>query len=81
MKTMQQIDAEYKSEMNRARLEGRLEGGQEIILGLLTRRCGNVSTDIQVRVQALPQVRLKELSVALLDFTSLADLEAWLNQD
>ncbi len=42
---------------------------------------GNVSKDVQVQVQALSQVRLKELSGALLDFTSLADLEAWLNQD
>jgi Domain of unknown function (DUF4351) len=81
MKTMQQIDAEYKLEMNRARLEGRLEGGQEIILWQLTRRVGNVSKDVQVQVQALSQVRLKELSGALLDFTSLADFDAWLNQD
>ncbi len=51
MKTMQEIDTLYKSELNRARLEGEHEGeqrgevkqGQTLILRLLNRRVGNLS--------------------------------------
>jgi Domain of unknown function (DUF4351) len=77
MKTMEQIDAEYKAEMNRARWEG----VREIVILQLNRRVGNLPTDVQVRIQSLSEVRLQELSEALLDFTSLADLEVWLNHD
>jgi Domain of unknown function (DUF4351) len=75
MKTMQDIDRIYQSEMNRARLEGELE----LILRLLKRRVGNVSLDLESQIKTLPLVQLEELGEALLDFSQVGDLVAWLN--
>jgi hypothetical protein len=74
MKTMQDIDTLYKSEMNRARLDGELQ----LIFRQLKRRVGNLSIDLEVRVKALPLASLEELGEALLDFTQMEDLLAWL---
>jgi hypothetical protein len=79
MKTMQEIDTLYKSEMNRARLEGELKQGQTLILRLLKRRVGDLSIELETRVKALPLVRLEELGEALLDFTQMGDLLTWLD--
>jgi hypothetical protein len=75
MKTMQDIDTLYKSEMNRSRLEG--ERG--LVLRLLKRRVGNLSMELEARVKTLPLVRLEELGEALLDFTQMGDLLTWLD--
>jgi Domain of unknown function (DUF4351) len=53
MKTMQEIDTLYRAEMNRARLEGQLQGEregelkgqQELVLRQLTRRVGTLNTE------------------------------------
>jgi Domain of unknown function (DUF4351) len=83
MKTMQDIDTLYKSEMNRARLEGEQRGevkqGQNLVLRLLKRRVENLSIEIEARVKALPLARLDELGEALLDFTQMGDLLTWLD--
>ena len=79
MKTMQEIDTLYRAEMNRARLEGEVKGEQTLILRLLTRRVGNISTDVEARVKALPLTRLEELGEALLDFAQIGDLLNWLD--
>jgi predicted transposase YdaD len=93
MKTMQDIDALYKAEMDRARMEGEREGeqrgeqrgqireAQTLILRLLKRRVGNVSMDVETRIRALPIDRLEELGEALLDFTQLDDLIGWLDEN
>jgi predicted transposase YdaD len=85
MKTMQEIDTLYRAEMNRARLEGQLQGEregelkgqQELVLRLLKRRVGNLSSDLETRVRALPLARLEALGEALLDFTRMEDAIAW----
>jgi Domain of unknown function (DUF4351) len=50
MKTMQEIDAIYQAEMQRARWEGAIDGKQEIVLRQLQRRIGNISTDLEMQV-------------------------------
>jgi hypothetical protein len=85
MKTMQEIDTLYRAEMNRARLEGQLQGEregelkgqQELVLRLLKRRVGNLSSDLETRVRALPLARLEAFGEALLDFTRMEDAIAW----
>ena len=88
MKTMQEIDALYKAEMSRARLEGEQLGEQlgkmreqTLILRLLKRRLGNVSNDLETQIGSLPIDRLEELGEALLDFTQLSDLTGWLDEN
>jgi predicted transposase/invertase (TIGR01784 family) len=55
------------------------EGEQVLILRQLKRRLGNISIELENQVKALPLVRLEGLGEALLDFTSLVDLERFLD--
>jgi len=58
--------------------EGREEATTNLILRQLTRRFGAISENLQVAIAELPLHTLENLSEDLLDFTSLADLQAWL---
>lgn len=59
-------------------LEQGLQGEVNLVLRQLQRRCGVISIDQQDLVRSLPIARLEALGEALLDFTGMADLEAWL---
>lgn len=58
--------------------EGEALGEAKVTLRQLNRRCGPLSESTSNRIKALPLERLEALSEALLDFTSPADLTAWL---
>ena len=61
--------------------EGRQEGRKRearLVLRLLQRRLGAVSTAQQARIAALPIDAVEDLGEALLDFADMADLSAWL---
>ncbi|NJL64961.1 MAG: Rpn family recombination-promoting nuclease/putative transposase [Methylacidiphilales bacterium] len=58
--------------------EGREEGERSLILRLLTRRVGELSPQARSQVESLPCEQLENLGEALLDFTCVADLDAWL---
>ncbi len=60
---------------------GKAEGEAGLIMRQLTRRLGSLPDGVLVRIQQLSISQLDELGEALLDFTSLTDLEAWLNQN
>jgi predicted transposase/invertase (TIGR01784 family) len=75
-----------------AKAEGKVEGKAEereiglqreraLILKLLNRKLGNISPQLQTRISALSIENVESLGEALLDFTSIADLESWLCQD
>jgi hypothetical protein len=55
-------------------------GGAEIILRQLQRRFGVLDDAIHAHVGALPMEQLEDLSVALLDFPAMSDLEDWLQR-
>ncbi|WP_448570999.1 Rpn family recombination-promoting nuclease/putative transposase [Trichothermofontia sp.] len=63
----------------RGRLVGRQEEGRSLILRQLHRRVGELSPELTQRVQALELLQLEALGEALLDFTQVADLVAWLD--
>jgi predicted transposase YdaD len=56
------------------------EGEAEILLRLLTRRCGELSLEQQQRVKSLSGAQREALADALLDFTGMADFQQWLQQ-
>ena len=66
----------------KGRQEGRQEGWQkgqvQVVLRLLRRRCGSVPLPLESKVQALSAAELEGLAEAVLDFSSLASLEGWL---
>ena len=60
------------------RQEGRQQGEVELTLLMLRRRCGELSPEQQAQVSQLSLPQLEALAEALLDFTGMADLKAWL---
>ncbi|NEU83264.1 DUF2887 domain-containing protein [Nostoc sp. UIC 10630] len=62
----------------RAIREAKEEGERTIILRLLNRRAGNIPDTLLSQIQGLSVEQLEALGDALLDFSTLADLEGWL---
>jgi flagellar biosynthesis/type III secretory pathway protein FliH len=60
--------------------EGRQEGKEELVARLIQRRLGAVSPQLLEQLAHLSSEQLNELGVALLDFTTAADLETWLSR-
>lgn len=61
-----------------AKEEGEEEATLRLVMRLLTKRFGEISEEIRSSISGLPLTTLENLSEALLDFTSLTDLQAWL---
>ncbi|OCQ98762.1 hypothetical protein BCD64_22155 [Nostoc sp. MBR 210] len=82
----------YQEDRERARQEGIQEGlkqgvqqglqqgEQQLILRLLNRRLGEVEISLTEQIKRLSIEQLESLGEALLDFVTVADLEAWLSQ-
>jgi predicted transposase YdaD len=71
--------------MERGLQQGRQEGRQEglgherkLALRLLRKRLGDLTAPVEAQIESLSADRLEQLGEALLDFSSLADLDAWL---
>ena len=62
----------------KSRKEGIIEGQTALILRQVARRTGEISPEIQTRIQQLSPEQLDDLGEILLDFTSQEDLIAWL---
>lgn len=77
MKTMEEIDIMYRSEMNRARLEQ----GHTILFRQLVRQIGGLSVDLQEKVKSLPLEKLETLCEDLLGFSEFNDLSTWLERN
>jgi predicted transposase/invertase (TIGR01784 family) len=58
--------------------EGREEATVNLIIRLLTKRFGKISEEMRSSISSLPLPVLEDLSEALLDFTSFADIQTWL---
>jgi hypothetical protein len=67
--------AEGKAE---GQIEGKQEGEQQLILRLLQRRVGELSSQLQECIQSLSLNQLENLGEALLYFTTIEDLLNWL---
>jgi predicted transposase YdaD len=70
----------YREAEQEGNVKGRQEEAQSLILRLLKRRVGNISIDLEARIKTLTLAQLEELGEALLDFSQMADLVAWLEQ-
>ena len=58
--------------------EGRRREASALALRLLERRCGSLSAATTALIEALSRAQLEELALALLDFRSFEELQAWL---
>lgn len=58
--------------------EGRQEGEVALVLRLLQRRLGELEPSVVEQIRALSLPAVEALAEALLEFSTLADLESWL---
>ncbi|NJL78700.1 MAG: DUF4351 domain-containing protein [Richelia sp. SM2_1_7] len=70
----------YQQDRERAIQEGNLQGEQRLVIRQLNRRIGEIDSSLIEQVNGLSIEQLESLGEALLDFSEVADLEAWLNQ-
>jgi predicted transposase/invertase (TIGR01784 family) len=73
------IELEQTRVYREAEQQGEMKATQALILRLLNRRVGNLSPAVEMRVKALPLVRVEDLGEALLDFGQMSDLMTWLD--
>jgi predicted transposase/invertase (TIGR01784 family) len=64
-----------------AKAEGKAEEGRSLVLKQLTRKLGSIPPQRQLQVNSLSIDLVESLGEALLDFSTLADLETWLSQN
>jgi len=69
---------DQRGAMIKSRQEGIIEGETALILRQIARRTGEIPPEIKTRIQQLSLELLDDLGEILLDFTSQADLIAWL---
>jgi predicted transposase/invertase (TIGR01784 family) len=75
----QEILAEGRAEGEaRGRVEGRTEGERLLVLQLLNRQVGTLDAADEAQVMTLSVSQIEALAEALLRFTTVADLQAWL---
>ena len=67
--------------LQQGRQEGRQEGKVELVLLLLDRRLGSLSSSDKKTIRKLPLTKVEALGEALLEFTSHADLARWLRRN
>ncbi len=70
----------YKDVFEKGQEQGLERGESELLLRLLTRRCGELSEEQRQRVRDLSAPQREALADALLDFTGMADFQVWLQQ-
>lgn len=68
----------YREIKEEGREEGREAEARSLVLRQLTRRVGELPQQVRERIETLNLEQLENLGEALLDFTIMADLEAWL---
>ncbi len=61
-----------------AKVEGRIEEGRSLVIRLLNRKVGKLSQPLLTKIEELSLEQLEELGEALLNFSSLINLEQWL---
>ena len=77
---MEYVTSIERRGIKKGRQQGLQEGSAEIVLLQLHRRFGALDEASHAHISALPVEQLQELSVALLDFSTLSDLENWLQR-
>jgi hypothetical protein len=76
---MMQLSPLFLEKIQVAEQQGEMKGQQELVLRQLTRQVGMMSPEVSNQVKALLFARLEELGEALLDFSRMDDLLAWLD--
>lgn len=68
----------YQAILREGQAEGRLQEGISLVIGLLSRKFETLTAPERKRIETLTIEQIESLALALLDFNSRADLDAWL---
>jgi predicted transposase YdaD len=71
----------YQDILAEGEVKGRVGEARGLVIRQLTRKLGNINPNLLAKIEALPVEQLESLGEALLDFTLIADLEAWFSQN
>ncbi len=74
---MQIVTSWMEQGLEQGREQGKQQEAISLISRLLNRRVGSLTPQLQQRLQDLSTTELEDLGEALLDFTAIADLDAW----
>ncbi len=77
-RTMSYITTGERIGYERGKQEGKREQGQSLILRLLQKRVGELPEEVCNRIETFSLTQLEALGEALLDFTTIDDLQNWL---
>jgi predicted transposase YdaD len=69
---------EIKQQGEQRLMQGREQEAINLVARILTKRFRSLPDEMRVAISGLPLTVLEDLSEALLDFSNLADLQAWL---
>jgi len=80
--TRQEIEVMLNINLQQTRVyqEAKEDEARSLVLRLLVRRVGELPSAVRLQVESLALPELEALGEALLDFSAIADLEAWLSQ-
>jgi predicted transposase YdaD len=68
----------YQDILEEGEVKGRAVEAKGLVIRLLTRKLGQIGSNLLAKIEALPLERLESLGEDPLDFTAIADLEQWL---
>jgi predicted transposase YdaD len=75
---IQEVEQAYQQWVKERRAEGKIEGEAALVVKLLSRKIGVLSPAMLVQINSLSLEQVEALGEALLDFTKIEDLVAWL---
>ncbi|NJO73258.1 MAG: DUF4351 domain-containing protein [Leptolyngbyaceae cyanobacterium RM1_406_9] len=75
---LEEVRQQLRQDLGEEARESRRGEAYLLVIRLLKRRIGSVSDEADSRVNSLSLSQLEDLGEALLDFSTVADLEAWL---
>jgi len=70
----------YQQILQEGRQEGRQEGELQLVLRLLNRRFGALNATLEQQIRGLSVEQLETLAEELLEFSTVEELETWLEQ-
>lgn len=76
-KVMQIVTSWMRQGLEQGLEQGEKQGELKLLMRQLNRRLGEISPQMKGRIENLSTSELENLGEALLDFSSVADLEAW----
>ena len=81
MKTMEEIDAWYEAEINKARLEGKLKGKIESASTIIQAKfsASSLTPQIVSQLQQLNEQQLDEFTVLMFNWQQPLEMEKWLS--